>query len=76
MGRHRGRAGRPRPQGRTRSNVTATDAHGQPVNVVQTATGVVSKVSYDQGYPALNLSSGVVTPVSQLVSVGVTPTTP
>ncbi len=57
-------------------NVTATDANGQSVNVSQAVTGVVSKVSFDQGYPALTLSSGAVAPVSQLVSVGATPATP
>jgi flagellar basal-body rod modification protein FlgD len=57
-------------------NVTATDASGQAVNVSQTVTGVVSQVSFSQGYPALNLSNGVVVPASQLVSVANTPATP
>jgi flagellar basal-body rod modification protein FlgD len=56
--------------------VTASDANGQSVNVSQAVTGVVSQVSFNQGYPALTLSSGAVAPVSQLVSVGTTPTTP
>ncbi|HEY4014508.1 MAG TPA: flagellar hook capping FlgD N-terminal domain-containing protein [Polyangiaceae bacterium] len=57
-------------------NVTATDGNGQPVNVSQTVTGVVSGVSFSQGYPALNLSNGVVVPASQLQSVANTPATP
>ena len=64
------------PVGSYSMNVTATDANGQSVNVSQAVTGVVSQVSFDQGYPALTLSSGAVAPVSQLVSVGATPATP
>jgi flagellar basal-body rod modification protein FlgD len=69
-------AGQAAPSGTYSVNVTATGANGQGVNVSQTVSGVVSQVSYSQGYPALTLSSGAVAPVSQLVSVGATPTTP
>src|SRR5208283_3351537 len=69
-------AGPAAPAGTYSVNVTATDANGQSVNVSQTVSGVVSQVSYNQGSPALTLSSGAVAPVSQLVSVDTTPTTP
>ncbi|MGA7122600.1 MAG: FlgD immunoglobulin-like domain containing protein, partial [Polyangiaceae bacterium] len=64
------------PVGSYSMTVTASDANGQSVNVSQAVTGVVSQVSFNQGYPALTLSSGAVAPVSQLVSVGTTPATP
>jgi len=69
-------AGQAAPTGTYSVSVTATDTNGQSVNVSQTVSGVVSQVSYNQGAPALTLSSGAVAPVSQLVSVDTTPTTP
>ncbi|HXN30703.1 MAG TPA: FlgD immunoglobulin-like domain containing protein [Polyangiaceae bacterium] len=69
-------AGQPAPAGSYSVNVKAADASGQSVNVSQSVTGVVTQVSFDQGYPALTLNSGAVAPVSQLVSVGATPATP
>jgi flagellar basal-body rod modification protein FlgD len=69
-------SGQPTPAGSYSVGVAATDANGQSVNVSQSVTGVVTKVSFDQGYPALTLNSGAVAPVSQLVSVGTTPATP
>ncbi len=69
-------SGTPAPAGSYSVGVTATDASGQSVNVSQSVAGVVTKISYDQGYPALTLSSGAVAPVSQLVSVGAAPATP
>jgi flagellar basal-body rod modification protein FlgD len=63
-------SGQPTPAGSYSVAVTATDATGQSVNVSQTVTGVVTKVSFDQGYAALTLDSGAVAPVSHLVSVG------
>jgi flagellar basal-body rod modification protein FlgD len=69
-------SGQATPAGSYTVAVTATDASGASVPWSQSVTGVVTKVSFDQGYPALNLNSGVVAPVSQLVSVGTTPATP
>jgi flagellar basal-body rod modification protein FlgD len=69
-------SGQPTPAGAYTVRVTATGAGGAPVQVTNAVTGVVTKVSYDQGYPALTLSSGAVAPVSQLVSVGVSPASP
>ena len=69
-------AGQPAPPGTYSVNVNGTDASGQPVNVSQSVSGTVTKVSFDQGYPALMLSTGVSAPISQLVSVAATPVTP
>ena len=69
-------SGQPTPAGSYTVAVTATDASGASVPWSQSVSGIVTKVSFDQGYPALTLNSGVVAPVSQLVSVGVTPATP
>jgi flagellar basal-body rod modification protein FlgD len=68
-------AGQPAPKGNYSISATATDASGQPVGVSQTATGVVTKVSFDQGYAQLTLSTGAVVPVSSLISVGSAPAT-
>lgn len=68
-------AGQATPAATYSVSVSATDANGQPVGVSQSVSGTVAKVSYDQGYPALTLSSGVSAPVSQLVSVGGAPAT-
>jgi flagellar basal-body rod modification protein FlgD len=69
-------SGQAAPKGNYSVAVSATDGNGQPVSVSQDVTGVVSKVSFEQGSPALNLSNGVVVPVSDLISVGITPTNP
>ena len=69
-------SGQPTPAGNYSLNVTAADANGQSVNVSTTVSGVVNKVSFDQGYPVLTLTSGATAPVSDLVSVGATPTSP
>jgi flagellar basal-body rod modification protein FlgD len=69
-------SGQPTPAGSYTVQVTATSAGGAPVPVSSSVTGVVTKVSYDQGYPALTLSSGAVAPISQLVSVGAAPASP
>jgi flagellar basal-body rod modification protein FlgD len=69
-------AGQPTPAGTYSVSVTAKDANGQSVNVSQSVTGTVAKVSFDHGYPELTLSTGAVAPVSQLVSVGAAPASP
>jgi flagellar basal-body rod modification protein FlgD len=68
--------GQPVPKGSYSLNVSATDANGQPVSVSQNVTGVVTLVSFDQGYPQLTLASGAQAPVSNLVSVGAPPASP
>lgn len=52
--------------------VEATDADGKAVATSQDVTGVVTKVTYDKGYPELVLDSGATAPVSDLVSVAET----
>lgn len=69
-------SGKPTPAGSYSVSATASDASGNPVVVSQSVTGVVTQVSFDKGYPALTLGSGVVAPVSELVSVGAAPATP
>ncbi len=69
-------SGQPAPSGNYTLSVKASDATGAPVSVSQTSTGVVTKVSFDQGYPAITLSTGAVVPVSSLVSVAGTPANP
>jgi flagellar basal-body rod modification protein FlgD len=56
-------------------DVKATDAKGNAVDASQDVSGVVNKVSFDKGYPELVLDTGAVAPVSDLVSVAVTPPT-
>jgi len=62
-------SGQPAPAGSYSVSVGATDATGRSVAVSQTATGVVTAVSFDKGYPEMTLGTGAVAPVSQLVSV-------
>jgi flagellar basal-body rod modification protein FlgD len=63
-------------QGTYSINVTAVGASGAAVAVSPNVTGVVSSVSFSQGYPDLTLSSGAQAPISELVSVGTPATSP
>jgi len=56
-------------------SVNATDTNGSPVSVSSDVSGVVTKVSYDQGYPVVTLNNGTTAAISQLVSVSNAPTT-
>ncbi len=69
-------AGLSAPSGTYTMNVTAADASGAPVAVTQSVTGVVTAVSFSQGYPQVTLANGTVAPVSELVSVGAAPSQP
>jgi flagellar basal-body rod modification protein FlgD len=69
-------AGQPAPSGNYTMNVTAADASGGPVAVTQSVTGIVTSVSFSQGYPQVTLANGTVAPVSELVSVGNASTQP
>lgn len=69
-------AGGVMPPGNYTIEVHATDASGQSVGVTQEVTGVVSRVTFEKGYPELVLDSGVRAPVSDLVSVGTSPAQP
>jgi flagellar basal-body rod modification protein FlgD len=58
------------PKGSYTVSVSATDSDGETVSVSQETTGLVVGVSFDQGYPVLELDSGVSAPVSDLLRVG------
>jgi flagellar basal-body rod modification protein FlgD len=55
--------------------VAAKSSNGAPIAVTQNATGVVQAVSFDKGYPELQLDNGLDAPVSDLLEVQSTPTT-
>ena len=67
-------AGATEPAGNYTVSVTATAADGSNVNVESQVTGIVTKVSYDKGYPVVTLDSGATSPISKLVSVAGAPT--
>lgn len=54
-------------------DVSATTKGGAPVDVSKDVTGVVTKVSFDKGYPVVVLDSGVTAPISELVSAAAAP---
>jgi flagellar basal-body rod modification protein FlgD len=64
-------AGNVQPAGTYQIVVTASDANGNPVTVNQQTSGTVSDVSFDKGYPVLELDTGVSVPVSDLLKVAV-----
>lgn len=63
-------AGQPVAAGSYSYSVSATTAGGATVASSQDVTGVVSKVTFDKGYPTVVLTSGVTAPISDLVSAG------
>ena len=65
----KGDNGQPAAKGTYRIKVSASTATGSIVNASQDVTGNVAKVTYDKGYPELQLDSGVTAPISDLVSV-------
>jgi len=71
-----GDGGQSEPSGTYTMAVTGTDANNKPITVSTTVNGVVSSVSFANGTPTLTLTNGTVAPVSNLVTVGVTPTNP
>lgn len=62
--------GQPTAKGTYSLKVTATTQSGATVNASQDVSGMVSKITYDKGYPEVTLDSGVTAPISDLVSVG------
>jgi flagellar basal-body rod modification protein FlgD len=68
--------GQPLPAGSYGFDVTATAAGGGNVPVTQEVTGVVTKISFDKGYPEMLLDSGATAPISNLISVGAPPAAP
>jgi len=67
--------GETEPAGSYTVSVNATDSNGAPVSVSSDVSGVVTKVSYDKGYPVVTLNNGTTAAISQLVSVSNAPTT-
>ncbi|HVU05606.1 MAG TPA: flagellar hook capping FlgD N-terminal domain-containing protein [Polyangiaceae bacterium] len=63
------------PAGTYAVTVQAKTADGGGVSVDQQSTGVVKAISFDKGYPVLELDSGLSIPVSDLLKV-VGPTKP
>ncbi len=64
------------PAGTYSVNVKALDADGGTVVVSQETTGTITGVSFEKGYPVLQLSNGVSVPVSDLLRVASPPNTP
>jgi flagellar basal-body rod modification protein FlgD len=56
--------------------VDAKTSGGVPVSVLQQSSGRVSAVSFDKGYPLLHLDSGLTSPVSDLLRVEPSQSTP
>ncbi len=69
-------AGILQPQGSYNIQVTATNANGGAVAVDQHTSGTVKSISFDQGYPVLNLDNGAQAPVSDLLRVDSPPISP
>jgi flagellar basal-body rod modification protein FlgD len=70
-------AGNSMPAGNYKVAVSATNAAGGKVGVSQNTTGIVKAISYEKGYPELQLDNGLAVPVSDLLRVNqtTTPTT-
>jgi flagellar basal-body rod modification protein FlgD len=67
--------GETEPAGNYTVSINATDANGGAVAVSSDVSGVVTKVSYDAGYPVVTLNNGTTAAISQLVSVANAPVT-
>ena len=64
------------PSGSYTITISATSSTGGAVAVTQDLSGTVTGVSFDQGYPVLNLQNGVSAPVSELLRVDSPQTSP
>lgn len=69
-------AGEPAPKGNYTLKINATKADGTAVTATQDVSGLVTKISFDKGYPELTLDNGTTTPISDLVGVEAIPTKP
>lgn len=63
------------PAGTYQITVQAKSDSGAPVSVSQETTGTIQSVSFDKGYPVLNLDTGVSVPVADLLKVNTPPNT-
>jgi flagellar basal-body rod modification protein FlgD len=68
--------GNPQPAGPYQITVTAKAANGSPVTLTQQTSGTIRAVSFDQGFPVIQLDNGVTAPVGDLVSVSPASTSP
>lgn len=57
------------PKGTYTVQVSAKTEAGSPISSSQETTGTVNSVSFDKGYPVLQLSNGVSVPISDLLKV-------
>ena len=63
------------PAGTYQISVQAKSDTGASVSVSQETTGTIQSVSFDKGYPVLNLDTGVSVPVADLLQVKSPPNT-
>jgi len=69
-------AGEQAPKGNYTLKVNAAKADGTAVTTTQDVSGLVTKITFDKGYPELTLDNGTTTPISDLVGVEAIPTKP
>jgi flagellar basal-body rod modification protein FlgD len=69
-------SGLPQPAGPYQVTVTAKSDTDLPVTLTQQSSGTIRSVSFEQGFPVLQLDSGVTAPVGDLVSVSPSATNP
>lgn len=69
-------SGTVQPKGSYTVAVKATNDVGSPVTVDQNTTALVTGISFDTGYPVLQLANGAKAPVSDLLRVGSPPIGP
>lgn len=69
-------SGLPQPAGPYQVTVTAKADNDAPVTLTQQSSGTIRSVSFEQGFPVLQLDTGVTAPVGDLVSVSPSSTTP
>jgi flagellar basal-body rod modification protein FlgD len=69
-------SGLPQPAGPYQVTVTAKSETDAPVTLTQQSSGTIRSVSFEQGFPVLQLDTGVTAPVGDLVSVSPSSTNP
>ena len=72
----RNSSGNLQPAGNYSVTITAAASTGAPISVSQDITGTVGSVSFDKGYPVINLQNGVSAPASELLRVESPPSNP
>jgi flagellar basal-body rod modification protein FlgD len=69
-------SGNPQPKGSYSVSVLAKNSQDAAVPVDMQTSGVITGISFDQGYPVLQLDNGASAPVSDLLRVDSPPTDP